>query len=356
MTDQTKPTTTTTTTLWTTVQSNVQPRIGPARVTANSWRPVAEAAAERAKTTDDVKRCLSTSTYPRCCNCGLLADPSMRLPVRDAQDPVVPAATTKPDDRHDWIRIPLGVETAGKRRFTLSDYVACTPACGLRYMYDSTAFRPTHAVDIFHRMLRDRHYVDEPVNAAPPADALAYVNAWNRLNTANDSKKSADAAVSTAVVVPRPSTRGRARWTSKGGGRSSAGRSKDGTGLPVHRKWSEGLSVRSFYTLLAEYALVGYKQRPPLIIPPHEGEDSALQLYDHRFTQYYYADLLPAHTARDIQLPAGCDSRGVQLDTNPDSDAETDFATGVIHPPPPAPPSSIPSIPAVSASVVASSS
>jgi hypothetical protein len=317
------------------VWDNVQPRMGPMKVTANSWRPVAEAAAERAKGGKDSdgleeeKRALA-SVGPRCCNCGLVAESVMRLPVYDPQDSVVPAASTRPEERHDWVRIPLELEMAGARRFTLSDYVACTPACALRFMYDSTGFRPTHAVDLFHRMMRDRHRVDEPVNCAPPADALRYVNAWSRLSPPVQSSSSD----SKASRIPESATKAQRQRLFTGHQLRRA------RALVEKTRWAEGLSARSFYSLLSIASIIGYKQRAPLIIPPHEGEDTALQSYDHRFTQYYFMDLLPPVVASDIKLPAGYDARGVQLDVNPDSDAETDFATGDIHAPPPPIPSS----------------
>ncbi len=328
--------------LWDTIKSNVQPRMGPMKVAANSWRPVAEAAAERAKGggtadgLDEEKRALTliNASGPRCCNCGLVAESVMRLPVYDPQDSVVPAASTRPEDRHDWVRIPLELEMAGARRFTLSDYVACTPACALRFMYDSTGFRPTHAVDLFHRMMRDRHRVDEPVNCAPPADALRYVNAWTRLSPPSAPPSQSSSSDSKATRISDSATKAQRQRLFTGHQQRRA------RALVGPNRWAEGLSARSFYSLLSIASIIGFKQRAPLIIPPHEGEDTALQSYDYRFTQYYFMDLLPPIVASDIKLPAGYDARGVQLDVNPDSDAETDFATGDIHAPPPPIPSS----------------
>lgn len=254
-----------------TVASNVQTAVGPGGVSAASSRCVAARLMNSA--TDDIAK-LTAPGVLRCCNCGLSISEDMKLPVRDRFDPI--------DINSDYVRVPLDYEEVRNPSFELSDFCACTPGCALRYMYDSPDFITSHVPHLFALMMWHRHRMDEPVTAAPPADALQYLYRTKKNLNSNQQ-------------------------------------------LP-------GLSAGSFYWLLSRTDVIGYKQMAPLYIPPTDAEYNALESKDSRFTQYYFQDV--NHPPQvGAKLPEHFPPGGIKLDANPDDDHETDFATDTVHPP-----------------------
>jgi hypothetical protein len=281
---------------------NLQESVGPAGVSAVNSRCVAARLSVSA--TDDIAQ-ISAKGVLRCCNCGLAVDESMKLPVRDPHDPIAP-------DGRDYVRIPLDFDELRGPSFEYSDYIACTPPCALSHMYDSPDFITSHVADIFPTMMWIRHRIDEPVNRAPPADCLNYLYRWTKL-----------APVITAGSTSDPAGL-RADGRSSGSGMSTGG----GTGI--------GLSAASFFWILANPGVLGYKQTAPMYIPPIEEEYLAVANRDWRFTQYYFQESSAGQTGPPqlgARLPPHLPSAGVKLDANPDVDHETDFAYDTVHPP-----------------------
>jgi hypothetical protein len=233
------------------MNSRIKSVAGPKGVFANTWRHNCDPLIKRNVVTNNHLK----NEQIRCCGCGFSIPEELKLPVFNEKE------QKEQKEEFDYVRIPLYDK--------LSSFVFCTPACGLQYYYKIKTITQTHGVDDFHALMWKRHHLDEPVNAAPSAEALAY-------------------------VVPN------------------------------------GLSHTSFYILLSQISLIGYCEKPPKYIPPHEDEHLALTDGDSRFTQYYFQDLLPSHIK--IKLPAMIDESGIHLDANPDSDTETDFSTDQIHP------------------------
>jgi len=239
------------------MKSRIKSVAGPKGVFANTWRHNCEPLIQRAVVDHDHLK----NKQIRCCGCGFEIPEEMKLLVFHQETKKEQKEQKEEQQEFDYVRIPL----YGK----LSPFVFCTPACGLNYYYEIKTITQTHGVDDFHALMWKRHHIDEPVNAAPSAEALMYVN-------------------------------------------------------------PNGLSYTSFYTLLSQISLIGYCEKPPKYIPPHEDEHLALTNGDSRFTQYYFQDLLPPHIK--LKLPSSIDESGIHLDANPDSDTETDFSTDQVHP------------------------
>lgn len=257
--------------------------VGPAGVKATHSRLVALRASDTAS--DNIHVLQQPGTL-RCCNCGLAVTDDMKLPVFDPHDPIL-ARDKHIKKRWDYVRVVLAYDELQTPSFEYSSFVACTPPCALRYAQDHPDFLPSNVPFLLHTMMWERHRIDEPVVPAPSGDCLRYLN------------------------------------------------QRDG----------EGLNARSFYQLLANVVLIGYKQSAPMYIPPRgDAEQTALQRRDPTYLQYYFQDLLPSHVCDDLQLPDQLNDGGIQLDANPDSDTETDLATEAIHPPS-QPPSSDPPSP-----------
>jgi hypothetical protein len=258
---------------------NLQETLGAAGVKAvNSRHVAARLSSAAAASQVDEKKDLFAIGCLRCCNCGFPVNDSLKLPVYDLHDPISPARKT--DDGvlvpgRDYVRIPLDWDELRNPSFEYAPYVACTVPCGLRHMYDSTHFRPAHVPHLYHIMLSLRHRIDEPAVPAPCPQTLEYVN--------GDRKR--------------------------------------------------GLSRASFYALLSNINLLGYRQVAPAHIPPMEHEQTALQRNDVQFTKYYYQDLMPGCVLASLGLPPEFEDGGAQLDANPDTDSEIDFATDTVHPP-----------------------
>jgi hypothetical protein len=149
---------------------NLQESKGPAGVLAVNSRNVAGRLSLTA--VDDIRVLCRPGTL-RCCNCGLVVTEDMKLPVRDPHDPIAPLRPGV--ESRDYVRIPLDYDELRNPTFEYTDYVACTPPCALRSMYDNPDLTRTHVPHIFAIMMAQRHRIDEPTNAAPPTDALAYL-------------------------------------------------------------------------------------------------------------------------------------------------------------------------------------
>jgi hypothetical protein len=298
---------------------NLQESKGLAGLYAVNSRCVAKRLSINA--TDDIQ-ILSCKGCLRCCNCGLAIDETMKLPVRDPHDPIAQTQA------RDYVRIPLDFDelrtrtsvnaTDNAASFEYSDYVACTPPCALRFMYESPDFVSSHVPDLFAKMMWLRHRINEPVNAAPTADCLSYLYRWRltNVNNANHTNHTNHTNGSTKEI---------------------------------------GLGSAAFYWLLGTLNVIGYKQMAPMYIPPMPEEHLALANRDHRFTQYYYQEATAAqHGPPQVgaRLPSHLPTTGIKLDATPDADAETDFASDSIHPPhalpPHAPPPPPPPPPGVS--------
>jgi hypothetical protein len=241
--------------------------------------------------TEDVQQLCQPGSV-RCVNCGFLIDEKMKLPVYDTTDPISPmkkdiSGAVVPG--RDYVRIPLAWD---EPHFEYSTYVACTPPCALRFMYDCPDFARSHVPHIFGIMMHQRHRITEPTNAAPPVECLFY------MHTSKTGK----------LQVPKPF--------------------KTST-------QDVGLHVQSFYWLLSQVQLIGYKEKGPKNIPPYPEEYNAITNHDHRFTQYYYQDPTTNPTTNPsdgLKFPPHLPPCGVRLDANPDADHETDFARDTVHP------------------------
>ncbi len=309
--------------------------VGPGGVEANHSRVVAGRLAETAS--DDIAL-LSQPGVLRCCNCGLAVTPAMRLPVFDPHDPVLgPDGTASVREngwRLDYVRVVLEYDELRTPSFEYSGFVACTAPCALRFAYNHPSFQPSQVPHMHANMMWERHRIDEPTVAAPCSDCLAYVHRSTRI-TSSDSKTSGRGGEVGTKSSSDSKTSGRGGEV---GTKSSSDSKSSGRGGEV------GLTARAFYRLLARVTLQGRKQSAPGYIPPvGEEEQSALERQDKRFVQYYYQDVLPPHVAGSLGLPPDLEDGGIQLDANPDSDAEADLATDTLHPPNPSsapPPSS----------------
>jgi hypothetical protein len=284
-----------------------QVSVGPAGVAAVNSRNVA---ARLALTASDSVTRLCARGRLRCCNCGLLVDDSMKLPLRDPREVADLRGAGTGGVVADYVRVPLEWDDE-LQRGVYSDFVACTPPCALRFMYDSPNFTTSRVPHTFHLMMWNRHRQDEPVNAAPPAEGLSYLHETRRLD--------GEAAALREPQRPRV-----------------------------------GLSAGSFYWLLSRLGLIGYKQTAPMYIPPLAEEGFALQNRDTRFTKYYYQEATAGPGAPPqvgAKLPPDIPSVGVRMDAHPDADGEFDLATDSLHadrrapPPTPSPQPPQPSAP-----------
>jgi hypothetical protein len=388
---------------------NLGVALGPGKVWATHARRVAERLALVAR--DDATTLTGIGTL-RCCNCGLAVYESMKLPIRDPQDSVVcpPGPPGHPgpgqpfghiDTRQavangggglvllsnpgenkggmadgksapgavvvvwgrDWVRVPLeyDLERTGSP-LELSDFVACTPPCALRYMYDSPVFPQARVPLLMAQMMWHRHRVEEPTNAAPPANALAYLLDSTPLAAPHASIapfSSHAPAPSSALATAGGGTSVAAGWSAalieaaKSGGNTTTTTTPNSTVATRARSERHrcGLAARQFYAILKESCLVGHVRIAPLYAPPMRGEAKAVANRDYRFTQYYMREPTAAQGAAPsassaawaapgagpphvgAELPPHLPSCGVRLDANPDADAETDFATDTVHPP-----------------------
>ena len=257
------------------IDVNLREYPGPSGVLATSSRIVSVRASTESR--DDIS--LLTKPCLRCCNCGFAVTENMKLPIRDLHDPIVPQQYKGQGIfTRDYVRVPLDFDELRNPSFEYSDYVACTPSCALKYMYDDATLRPSHVPHLFAMMMWMRHRHDEPVNAAPSVDCLSYMYRTS--------------------LTPITTT---------------------------------GLSVASFYYLLSNLNFIGFKQMAPEYIPPLENEHLAVKNNDTRFTQYYSLDLLPPQALLAIKLPKEIQFVGIQLDGNTEVDTDTDFATDTIH-------------------------
>lgn len=287
------------------IADGLQEEMGPGRVMVTHARHLC---ARRAQT---VERAPKSGVLLRCPVCGHDMDESMKLAVR--QDHYLDSVGAK----RDWVRVPTEFRPERRHAFSyVPNMAVCSPSCSLGHLVFNTRFPgPARGPDLVALMMFYRHGVTEPVICAPGPEVCAYM-----YDTAH----------------------------------ASSGRRRSPEGTVV------GMGSASFYELLASQKLSaklinGYEYAPvtwqesALAHTRSSKSDWSRDLLGGT-AKYWYCDGLPEHLRKDVESVAD-DGELVKQDGNPDSDAESDFATGEVHPPLPSFFSTPP--PAVSAAAAA---
>lgn len=211
-----------------------------------------------------------------CINCTLSVSKEMKLTVYDE---------VGNENGSDYIRIPLGHDMV-LNQFELSKYIACTAQCALGFMDRHVSFGQHSTPDLFHRMMKSRYGIQEPTIPAPPPDILSIFHEWCEIDINN--KTDSKTQIQTSI--------------------------------------GNGLSIAEFYTLLASDELLGEVVMEPFFIPPYPDEASALDRKDQGYLCAMYTDGLPDKILQEFDL-----TLTQHLQANPDSDTESDYATGRVH-------------------------
>jgi hypothetical protein len=218
-----------------------------------------------------------TNKSIQCINCTLEITDDMKLPVYKKGQ----------SEGTDYIRIPLNYDLVLKT-FDYSTFCACSAPCGLGFLFRHPAFLKNHTPDIFHCMMQERYGIQEPTIPAPSFECLQLANQWTTTVSGVDDKSNAENKSEAKAV---------------------------------------GLSVASFYRLISSDHLEGTIAYYNQYIPPYENEHMALEKRMGEFMCGYYTDFLPECIQADFE---GISSE--HLEANPDSDTETDYALGTVHP------------------------
>ena len=229
-----------------------------------------------------------------CINCTLEIAEDMKLPVYENGKIV----------STDYVRIPHAHDLV-LNTFELSNFCACSAPCALGFMMRHPACPAHQNPDLFHRMIKERHAIQEPTRPAPEFEVLQCANAWWPID--DDHGKDGDNNKQADIKKDNGVDNDTKRITT------------DCSGFP-------GLSAKSFYWMLGRDEIFGVVRRPPVFVPEYPDEHLALEKKIRKYQCSMYTDGLPEKVAQDFEGVIGR-----HIEDYPDSDTESDYATGKVH-------------------------
>ncbi len=278
----------------------------------------------------NAERLSSNSTdLLRCINCTLEITETMKLPVYENGNLKEP----------DYVRIPLGHDMA-LNTFELSDFCGCCAPCALGWMNRHPSFGKNFTPDVFHKMMKFRHGVQEPTIPAPSYACLSLFTQWSLL----PSEESLLTNNPNKIVDTIGNQTNKTEDKRDDSDANNLSDNKDGKDMNRKEKTNKkkrnesnknekasyknaGLSVQSFYRLLASNEIIASIVMEPFFVPPYPDEHLAIEKRKEGFLCSMYTDGLPDK----IMFTDFKHLRRQHLEANPDSDTETDYATGAIH-------------------------